>query len=40
MNSLYGYYPDAVFALAVTKDIPEANILAGDLIIFDLNKKP
>jgi SOS-response transcriptional repressor LexA len=32
--------PDAVFALAVTKDIPEASILAGDLIIFDLNKKP
>jgi SOS-response transcriptional repressor LexA len=35
-----GAAPDAVFTLAVTKDIPEVSILAGDLIILDLNKKP
>lgn len=35
-----GANPDAVFALAVAKDIPQSSILAGDLIIFDLNKKP
>ena len=35
-----GANPDAIFALAVAKDIPQASILAGDLIIFDLNKKP
>jgi SOS-response transcriptional repressor LexA len=35
-----GAVPDNVFALAVTADIPQASILAGDLIIFDLNKKP
>jgi len=39
-SAFVGAAPDAVFALAITKDIPEANILAGDLIIFDLNKKP
>jgi len=35
-----GAKPENVFTLAVTEDIPQANILAGDLIIFDLNKKP
>ena len=34
-----GAKPENVFALAVTEDIPQANILAGDLIIFDLKKK-
>jgi SOS-response transcriptional repressor LexA len=29
-----------VFALNVTKDIPQANIVAGDLVIFDTNKRP
>jgi hypothetical protein len=35
-----GTAPDAVFALSVLNDIPQASILVGDLIIFDLNKKP
>ena len=35
-----GAVPDNVTALMVTEDIPQANILAGDLIIFDLAKKP
>ena len=35
-----GAAPGNVIALAVTKDIPQASILAGDLIIFDLVKKP
>ncbi len=35
-----GALPESVFALAVTADIPQASILSGDLIIFDLNKKP
>jgi len=35
-----GVMPDTVFALAVTDDIPQASILAGDLIIFDTSKKP
>jgi len=29
-----------VFALAVTDDISQANMVAGDLVIFDTNKKP
>jgi SOS-response transcriptional repressor LexA len=37
---LIGATPDAVFALLVTEDIPQVSILAGDLIIFDLQKKP
>jgi SOS-response transcriptional repressor LexA len=35
-----GAKPENVFALAVMKDIPQASFLAGDLIIFDLKKKP
>jgi SOS-response transcriptional repressor LexA len=35
-----GVKPETVFALAATKDIPQASILTGDLIIFDTNKKP
>ena len=35
-----GAKPEAVFALSVSKNIPQASILAGDLIIFDLHKKP
>jgi SOS-response transcriptional repressor LexA len=35
-----GAVPGNVVALAVTKDIPQASILSGDLIIFDLEKKP
>jgi hypothetical protein len=34
-----GVVPSDVFALAVTKNIPQANMLSGDLIIFDLKKK-
>jgi SOS-response transcriptional repressor LexA len=37
---LIGAAPDSVSALMVTEDIPQANILAGDLIIFDMEKKP
>jgi repressor LexA len=37
---LVGAYPEEVFALAVWEDIPEANILAGDLLICDYGKKP
>lgn len=35
-----GVTPDSVFALAVMEDIPQVSILAGDLIIFDSQKKP
>lgn len=35
-----GAAPGNVVALMVTEDIPQANILSGDLIIFDLEKKP
>jgi SOS-response transcriptional repressor LexA len=35
-----GAAPGNVMALAVAKDIPQANIRSGDLIIFDLKKKP
>jgi SOS-response transcriptional repressor LexA len=35
-----GAKPGNVVALAVTADIPQASILSGDLIIFDLDKKP
>ena len=34
-----GATPGNVMALAVTKDIPQASIMAGDLIILDLKKK-
>lgn len=37
---LVGAQPGNVVALAVTADIPQASILSGDLIIFDLVKKP
>ena len=37
---LIGADPLDVFALAVTEDIPEASILAGDLLICDFAKKP
>jgi len=35
-----GIKPEEVFALAVAEDIPQVSILAGDLVIFDLHKKP
>jgi SOS-response transcriptional repressor LexA len=35
-----GVTPGDVFALTVTEDIPQASILLGDLIIFDLKKAP
>lgn len=35
-----GASPGNVAALMVTEDIPQASILGGDLIIFDLEKKP
>lgn len=35
-----GAAPGEVVALAVTVDIPQASIQSGDLIIFDLEKKP
>ena len=37
---LVGVDPQEVFALAVTEDITEASILAGDLLICDFGKKP
>jgi SOS-response transcriptional repressor LexA len=37
---LMGAAPDEVFSLWMTEDIPEANILAGDLLICDYGKKP
>ena len=37
---LSGPKPDQVGALAITDDIPEASMKAGDLLIFDLDKKP
>jgi SOS-response transcriptional repressor LexA len=37
---LQGAKPDEVFALAVMEDIPQASILAQDLIIFDRGKSP
>jgi hypothetical protein len=36
----FGVAPYNVVALAATEDIPQANVLSGDLIIFDLEKKP
>ncbi|MCJ7533467.1 MAG: hypothetical protein MUO64_20890 [Anaerolineales bacterium] len=35
-----GVDPAKVFALMVTEDIPQASMLAGDLVIFDQGKKP
>lgn len=35
---LFGANPDKVFALAVTEDIPQASMLAGDLLICDYEK--
>lgn len=35
-----GAAPDEVFALVAMTDIPQASILMGDRIIFDLKKKP
>jgi len=35
-----GVQPGDVFALKVMNNIPEASILTGDLILFDLGKKP
>ena len=37
---LAGAKPENLFAMAVGNDIPQANILAGDLIIFDQAKIP
>jgi SOS-response transcriptional repressor LexA len=37
---LVGSKPDEVFALGVVDDIPQVNIQAQDLIIFDREKKP
>lgn len=37
---LVGAQPGNVVALAVTADIPQASILSGDLILFDLEKSP
>ena len=37
---LVGSKPDEVFALGVTEDIPQSNMLSQDLIIFDAGKKP
>jgi repressor LexA len=37
---LVGSQSDQVFALVVVEDIPQASILAGDLVIFDVGKKP
>lgn len=37
---LVGATPGEVFALAVWEDIPEASILAGDLLICDYGKRP
>ncbi len=35
-----GSKPDEVFSLVVLQDIPQADMLAQDLIIFDMSKKP
>jgi SOS-response transcriptional repressor LexA len=35
-----GAKPETVFALLVSENIPQANVVAGDLIIFDGDKKP
>ena len=35
-----GAAPQSVFALSVSFDLPQANMIVGDLIIFDLDKKP
>ena len=35
-----GAEPETVFALIAAADIPQASILEGDLIIFDIGKKP
>lgn len=37
---LMGANPEDVFALVVTENIPEANMLANDLLICDLSKRP
>ncbi len=37
---LIGADPDKVFSLMLTEDIPQASMVAGDLIIFDQDKKP
>jgi len=37
---IVGADPQEVFALAVTEDIPEASMLAGDLLICDYGKNP
>jgi SOS-response transcriptional repressor LexA len=37
---LLGASPENVFALVVSENIPEANILHGDLLICDLAKRP
>jgi len=37
---LMGAQPGEVFGLAVTEDIPDASILAGDLLICDYGKRP
>jgi SOS-response transcriptional repressor LexA len=37
---LMGAKPGEVFALVVTEEIPQANMLARDFIFFDMDKKP
>ena len=37
---LQGADPEKVFALAISENIPEANILHGDLLICDMAKRP
>ena len=37
---LQGAKPDSLFAVAAIEDLPQANIIAHDLIIFDGNKDP
>lgn len=37
---LMGANPEDVFALAVVEDIPKANMVVNDFIIFDMTKKP
>ena len=39
LKKLVGADPQEVFALALWEDIPEASILAGDLLICDYGKK-
>lgn len=40
ISAFVGAAPDTVFALFAAEDIPQASILEGDLIIFDIGKKP